>query len=107
RAAHATMETPARSTFVKTRRDSPPQQAANRAAHQRAADRSADRAADGFAEIGHHPAHHLVGDRARNVSRDELARRQSIASGIGAENRPDDRAKVSENSAAGRFISRP
>src|SRR5258708_31813180 len=49
-----------------------PQQSAERAAHQRAADRTADPAAHRFAEVGHDPADHLVADRARAASPDDL-----------------------------------
>src|SRR6266436_2296616 len=87
-------------TPQRTSRTLSPQQSAERAAHQRAADRSADRTADRFAEIGHDPADHLVGDRARDASRDDLARRHPAAPDIGAENRPDDRADLAQDPAS-------
>src|SRR5713101_7074090 len=75
------------------------QQAAERAAHQRAADRTANRAAHRFAEIGNRAADHLVGDRARDASRDKLTGRHPAARYVGPENRPDDAADLRENSS--------
>src|SRR4030081_814490 len=77
-----------------------PQQAAQRAAYQRPADRAARRSAHRFTEIGDDPADHLVGDRARDASRDALAGRHFAARYVGAENSPDDRADLPENSSA-------
>src|SRR5256714_719843 len=76
------------------------QQAAESAADQRAADRTAHRATDGFAEIGDHPAYHLVGDRAGDAARDKLAGRQSSARDISTEDGPDNCADLAENSPA-------
>src|SRR5882672_1582351 len=78
----------------------PSQQPAERAAYQRAADRTANRTAHRFAEIGSQSADHLVGDRARDASRDNLTGRHPAARYVGAENRSDDRADLPENSAA-------
>src|ERR1700743_110499 len=75
------------------------QQAAERASDQSAANRTADRAADRFAAIGHPPADAFIGHRARAVSRDQLPGRQSAARYVGAENRGDDRAEMSQDAA--------
>src|ERR1019366_897927 len=76
------------------------QQPAERATYQGATDRTTHRAAHRFAEIGNDPADHLVGDRARNASRDDLTGRHPAARYVGPENRPDHRADLPENSPA-------
>src|SRR3982751_1306841 len=71
----------------------PPQQAAERAAHQRAPDRTTERAANCSAEIGGDTADDLVGDRARDVSRNHLAGRHLPTLDVGAEDGADDRTE--------------
>src|ERR1700722_14063334 len=76
------------------------QQSAERAAHDGATDRTADRAPDRLAEVGSHPADHLIGNRSSDVAGDDLAGRQPAARRTGAENRADDRADLPQYSAA-------
>ena len=51
-------------------------------------------------------ADHLVGDRARDIARNELTGRQPAAAHIGAEDGADDRSDMPEMSAAGRVHRR-
>src|SRR5580692_13160786 len=76
------------------------QQSAERTAHDGAADRTADRAPDRLAEVGSHPADHLIGNRSGDVAGDDLAGRQPAARRAGAENRADDGADLPQYSAA-------
>src|ERR1700683_2303740 len=76
------------------------QQAAKRATDKGAANRSADRAAYRFAKVGNDTADHLVGDRARDIPRDDLAGRHLAAPYPGSENRTNDRTDLRENPAA-------
>src|SRR6266702_5940856 len=78
----------------------PPQQSAERTADQSAADRAAELTTDRFANIGGHPADHLIGDRSRHVARNDLARRQAAALDVGAEDGADNRADLAEDAAA-------
>ena len=72
--------------------------AANRRA-RRAPERPIEPPSDppSFAEIGGDTADHLVGDGARNVSRNHLAGRHPATLDVGAEDRADDRTDLSEN----------
>src|SRR5689334_5817165 len=76
------------------------EQSAERTAHQRTADRTAHRPRDRLADTGGEIANHLVGDRTRHLACNDLPGGHPAALDVGAEDRADDRAELSQNATA-------